>query len=189
MSGPQVGFLSARAVGRVAAALFVVAFSAATSQAYFADVLTDSQFTSSFGSGLVTGAQDSGGRWLGDTVDPPANPGYITVQFLTPAGDGVGADFVIYDVASSANETANVFASTDGLAFTLLQGITAVANTVDINGVFPGPVNYLKIVNTSTTNSIDIDAVQANYAFIPEPAAGGLALIALAGLRGLRRRA
>ena len=53
--------------------------------AFFAGGLVHSQFVTSFGSGLVTGAPDAGGLFLGDTFDPPAHPGFITVSFSTPS--------------------------------------------------------------------------------------------------------
>jgi hypothetical protein len=152
----------------------------------YADNLVDSQFVSSFGSGLVTGAPDGGGLWLGDTVDPPNNPGYITVEFLTALGDGAGDDLVVIDVASSPDETANVFVSSDNISFTLIGGIDAVNNSIDFAG-YLGPVSYVKLVNTSSLKSIDIDAIYGNYA-VPVPAAVWLFGSGLLGLVGMARR-
>src|SRR5262245_25753695 len=85
----------------VFAALCVTRTAQATS--IFANTLVSQQFTTSFGSGLVTGAPDGGGLFLGDTFDPPAHPGFIVVSFATPLVDGPGADLRVYDVANSAN--------------------------------------------------------------------------------------
>jgi hypothetical protein len=164
-----------------------IALSPAFAVPFYADNLVDSMFVTSFGSGLVTGPPDGGGLFLGDDFDPPTNPGFITVEFLTPAGDGAGFDLEILDVASSMNETANVFASSNGVAFTFVQAINAVNNDVELNGVFPGPVKFLKIANSSTTVSIDIDAVRAFYEYVPEPATAVLALVGLLGIAATRR--
>jgi len=146
---------------------------------FYADALVDSMFVTSFGSGDVTGPPDGGGLFLGDTFDPPVNPGFLTVEFLTPAGNGSGFDFEVLDVASSTNETADVFVSSDGMAFSFVQSINAVANGVELGGAFAGPVRFLKIANSSTLVSIDIDAIRANYVYVPEPGSGITALIAI----------
>ncbi|MDI9246566.1 PEP-CTERM sorting domain-containing protein [Marinobacter sp. CHS3-4] len=152
----------------------------------YADSLVASSFVTSFGSGDVTGAPDGGGLFLGDDFDPPTNPGSITVGFSGGLGDGAGDDIFVVDVASSVNETANIYASTDNISFTFLGMVNAVANSLDINGLFSGAINYLRIDNASTEVSIDIDAVGGYYAYeprdVPEPAS---ILIMLAGLLGI----
>jgi hypothetical protein len=158
---------------------------AAQAQIY-ADTLVSQQFTTSFGSGLVTGAPDGGGRFLGSTFDPPANPGNIVVRFTSGLTTGPGADLFVVDVGSSANETANVFVSPDNVTFTFVGGLNAVANTLDFGALYTGVFSYVRLVNSSTLVSIDIDAVGGNFAApVPEPAtyamfgAGALLLGAL----------
>lgn len=157
----------------------------------WADSLVDSEFVTSFGSGDVTGPPDGGGLFLGDDFDPPDNPGMITVEFFTPLGDGPGDDLEIVDVVSSANETADISVSSDNISFTLIGGINAVNNTIDIGGLFTDPVRFVKVANSSEAVSIDVDAVGGNFEFEfgEVPAPGGLALVSL-GLMGLvlRRR-
>jgi hypothetical protein len=152
----------------------------------YADTLVSQQFTTSFGSGLVTGAPDGGGRFLGSTFDPPANPGNIVVRFTSGLTTGPGADLFVVDIGSSANETANVFVSPDNVTFTFVGGLNAVANTLDFGALYSGDFSYVRLVNSSTLVSIDIDAVGGNFAAaVPEPAtyamfgAGALLLGAL----------
>jgi hypothetical protein len=150
--------------------------------------------TTPFGSGLVTGAPDGGGIFLG--VPPSLTPtSSITVGFNSPIGNGPGADLRIIDIESFSadpTETADVFVSTDGTTFFFVGSITGgnAAGSIDLQGVFNDPVNFVRITTTSTIDALDIDAIQANYAFnaIPEPATlavfGALAL----GAFGVRRR-
>lgn len=152
----------------------------------YADSLVDSENVSAFGSGVVTGAPDGGGLFLGDTFDPPENPGYLTVGFSGGLTDGPGDDLFVNDVASSVDETADVYVSNDATSFTLIGGIDAVNNSIDINGLFTDNIHYVKIANSSTEESIDVDAVGGNHAApaqdVPEP--GSLALLGL-GLLGV----
>jgi hypothetical protein len=172
----------AAASGFLALGLLSTAAQAVT----YADTLVSQQFTTSFGSGLVTGAPDGGGRFLGSTFDPPANPGNIVVRFTGGLTTGPGADLFVVDVASSTNETANIFVSPDNITFTFVGGLNAVANTLDFGALYTGVFSYVRIVNSSTLVSIDIDAVGGNFAApVPEPAtyamfgAGALLLGAL----------
>jgi hypothetical protein len=152
----------------------------ASAAPFYASSLVDSQFVTAFGSGLVTGPPDSGGLFLSDTFDPPTNLGHITIEFPFAAGDGPGIDLTIIDVGAAARaETSNVFVSTDGAAFTFVKAISSLANTIDLSGIYAGPVNFVKVMNTATSNSPDIDAIRADYAFVPEPTSAMPALMGM----------
>ncbi len=151
----------------------------------FADVFISSNGTS-FGSGNVLGAPDGGGIFLGS---PPAGQ-FLEVGFSTPVMDGAGIDFRIYDIedfSPDPTEVADVFVSTNGLAFTLVGSITGgnAAGQVDIGGAFGGPINFVRIVQTSTIDAIDIDSIEAFHVFttaVPEPMTFSLMVIGLAGI-------
>jgi hypothetical protein len=166
------------------AALCILASSGSVSAAIFADFIDETQDVVSFGSGILTGAPDEGGAFLSNTFDPPTNLGFITAGFTPGLTNGPGDDIVIYDAIGgfpSGDEMADVFVSTDGGAFTFLGEYGAGVNSFDLNGVFGGVVHYVKIVNTATENSPDIDAFQGNYA-VPEPSAAILAALGIVGL-------
>jgi hypothetical protein len=173
--------------------MLVASMLPATATPIFANALTDSQFVTSFGSGDVTGPPDGGGLFLGDTFDPPTHPGFITVKFATPLGTGAGVDFQVFDVVSSPEETFSLFASSDGVAFTFVGGGNAVASGVDIDSLFLGPINFLKVANSSTSVSIDVDAVAGFHEFttVPEVMSTlfpfALGAISLLGLRRFTR--
>jgi PEP-CTERM motif len=170
-------------------ALVLAGLSTSAHAVVYADALVSQQFTTSFGSGLVTGAPDGGGRFLGDTFDPPANPGNIVVKFTSGLTTGVGADLFVVDVASSANETANVFVSPDNVNFTFVGGLNAVANTLDFGGLYSGVFYYVRLVNSSTLASIDIDAVAGNFAApVPEPSTYALFGAGALLMAGWKRR-
>ena len=154
----------------------------------YADSLVDSQFVTAFGSGTVTGAPDGGGLFLGDTFDPPNNPGFITVGFSGGLADGAGDDIFVIDVVSSSNETAEIFVSNDNVSFTSIGILNAVNNSIDIGGLFTDPIFFVKVANASTQVSIDIDAVGGNYAAaVPEPMTAALIALGLIGFGASRK--
>lgn len=154
---------------------------------YATSLVTSSNVTA-FGSGIVTGAPDGSGLFLGSTFDPPAQLGSFTVKFDTALGNGAGVDLVIFEIASSANETFNVEVSSDDITFTLLGEFSATNNQIDF-GAFVDPVAYVRLTNTSTLVSADIDALQGNYAAsVPEPISLSLVGIGIAGLAFSRRK-
>lgn len=181
-------FLKSAAIGAA-----LLASTTTAHAAFFATTLVSANSTTSFGSGLVTGAPDGGGRFLGSSFDPPALLGDITVQFATALTNGAGTDLKVYDVASSASETFEVFVSSDNITYTSLGGFSATLNLIDF-GAFAGPVSYVRLANTSRTVSVDIDALEGFYAApiggaVPEASTWAM-LIAGFGIVGasMRRR-
>jgi hypothetical protein len=174
------------AVGILALALMSGAAQAIT----YADTLVSQQFTTSFGSGLVTGAPDGGGRFLGNSFDPPTNPGNIVVRFVDGLTTGVGADLFVVDIGSSTNETADIFVSPDNINYTFVGGLNAVANSLDFGALYSGTFYYVRVANSSTLVSIDIDAVGGNFAAapIPEPSTYAMFGVGLLFLGAMQRR-
>jgi hypothetical protein len=175
--------------------LFGFSTSNAMALPLYADSISQTQDVTFFFSGILTGAPDGGGAFLSNTFDPPTNLGFITAGFTGGLGDGAGDDIVIHDCCNSplpfTNEFANVFVSSDGVLFTLLgsYGGAAQVNSFDLNGIFAGTVHFVKILNTSTINSPDIDAFQGNYtAAVPEPSTLVLLSLGLLGFAVRRRR-
>jgi hypothetical protein len=160
--------------------------------AFFATSLVSQQFTTAFGSGLVTGAPDGGGLYLGDTPDPPRNPGQIVVGFSTALTTGAGIDLRVYDVASSLNETFNVFVSPDNITFTFVGGANAVNNTLDFGALYSGAFSFVRLVNSSTLVSVDIDAVEGFYqsaGAVPESSTWAMMIVGFGVVgRALRSR-
>jgi len=159
----------------------------------FADSLVASSNVHSFGSGSVAGAPDNGGLWLGDTFDPPQNLGSITVAFDNALTNGAGADLRIYDIGSSAEETFNVFLSSDNLVFTLIGEYSATNNLIDWSGLFSDPVSYVRLTNTSRSVSADIDAIEgfhlaSNNNGVPEPSTWAMMIAGFGAVGGAMRR-
>ena len=177
-----------RLSGILAVAMTLGVAGSASASPIFADSATVVSVTF-FGSGILTGAPDDGGATLSDTLDPPTALGSIVAGFSTGLLDGPGDDLVIYDCCPSGPpspaEMADVFVSSDGVAFTFL-GLYGPTNSFDFAGVFASPVFFVRILNTSETSSPDIDAFQGNFA-VPEPAALLLLGAGLVG-GGLQRR-
>lgn len=164
----------------------------ATAAPVYADILVTSSGTSPIASGNVLGAPDREGVYFGN----PAIPGaFIEVGFSSPIYDGPGADLHIFDIdplSVDPQETVDVFASNDGSSFVFVGsaagGSDSAQGLIDIGGLFSGPISFLKIVQTSTSDAYDLDAVGAFYStmVVPVPAAvwlfgSGLASILLVG--------
>ncbi len=175
----------------MAAALLAALGAGTAHAAIFADTLVSQENTTAFGSGLVTGAPDGGGLYIGSDSDPPTFPGQFTVGFSTALGDGAGADLRLYEIASSTNETFDLFVSSDNISFTLIGGFNATNALIDFNGLFAGPVSFVKLVNTSTVVSADFDAIEGLYAFtggVPEPQSWAMMLAGFGLVGGAMRR-
>lgn len=171
----------------------VLVTSMPSNAAIFANSLVTSDFATSFGSGNVTGAPDNGGLFLSDTPDPPTTMGFIVVDFAVPLGDGEGDDILVIDVFKQIEETADVFVSTDGIDFIFAKSINSLDAGIDLSSIFSGPINFLKVQNTSTEKAIDIDTIQGNFEYsepvkTPEPTAliGVLVTLGMFGLAGSR---
>ena len=175
-------------------AAVLAALAAGTAHAgVFADTLVSQSNTTAFGSGLVTGAPDGGGLFIGSDTDPPTFPGEFTVGFSGGLSDGAGADLRLYELASSANETFDLFVSADNIGFTLIGGFNATNSLIDFAGLFAGPVFFVKLVNTSLEVSADFDAIEGLYAFnaVPEPGSWAMMIagFGLVGAAARRRKA
>jgi hypothetical protein len=160
----------------VLAGLFLFGFASNGSAVpIYADAIFETQDVVYFNSGILTGAPDDGGAMLTHTIlDPPLTLGFIIAQFSGGLVNGPGDDIVIYDAIHDYPtdvEFADVFVSTDSVSYTFLGAYGDGVHSFDLDGIFAGTVNYVKIVNTSELDSPDIDAFQGNYAApVPEPA-------------------
>lgn len=163
-----------------------------TAQAAVFATTADTQNVTFFGSGILTGAPDSGGAFLSNTFDPPSLLGSITFGFGVSFFDGAGVDFELIDVGQSSNEMYDVALSADGISFFSLGVFTTLINGIDINGALAGPFSFIRVTNTSLVNSADLDTAQVFFTApeIPIPAALPLFLsgMGLVGFFGKRRR-
>lgn len=114
--------------------------------------------------------------------------GSVVLAFARPFR-AIGKVFeVTYNDKSKHKETADVYASNDGVTWTLIASLQNHLSTSFSNsGIF----TLLKIVDTSKVNAptfdgFDVDAVSVSP--VPVPAAGLLLGGALLGLGSLRRR-
>lgn len=156
----------------------------------YADSFVSALNTTSFNSGIVVGAPDGGGQFLGDKFDPPTLQGSLVVKFSNGLIDGVGNDLFVVDVFNTATEVVNLFVSADNINYTFVGQINSVANQLDIAGAFTGAFYYVKVANASTSFSMDVDAV-GGYTAAPVPEPGTVALLvtglAVMGLARHRR--
>ena len=145
----------------------------------YADSFVSATNTTAFNSGIVVGAPDGGGQFLGDKFDPPTLQGSLVVKFSDGLIDGVGNDLFVVDVFNVVEkpEVVNLFVSADNVNYTFVGQVDAIANQLDIAGAFTGAFYYVKIANASTQFSMDVDAV-GGYTAAPVPEPGTVALLA-----------
>jgi hypothetical protein len=179
---------------RVKAITLAAAITAAISAPAMAAIYADSATTEDvifFGSGTLTGAPDNGGAFLSNTFDPPTALGSIIWGFSGGLTTGVGTDLQLYDVANFDNELFELAVSIDGLGFTVIGVFNTLMTSFDLDSYgFTGDFSFVRVVNTSESNSPDFDAAAGYYAPAPVPLPASLPLL-LAGLGSialLRRR-
>ena len=186
-------------IKQVAAAFSVAAVTTLCGFAHaaeiFADSVPDSLNANAFGGGSAVGAPDGGGLFF----PGPDGPGYVTYRFNALFADGAGTDIRIYDLADPGGdltETARVYVSLDGVAFTAVADVSATPTIdIDINGLFAGPFQFVRVENTfgrtPDGDGLDIDTVSVfNAAPTNVPTPGVLALlgIGVAGMAAIRPR-
>ena len=121
---------------------------------------------------------------------------FITVQFTDEVViNGPGNDIFIQEIGASG-EDANVFVSSDGVAFTFL-GLAQddVTTAFDLGSIsFTGSVSFVKIVgldNGGASPGFDVVNVQGlpgSIQVVPLPGALGLLVVGFAGLALSRAR-
>lgn len=179
----------------LALALGLHAAGAQAAAPIYADSFVSAVNSTSFGSGVVVGAPDKGGMFLGDSFDPPTQLGTLIVKFSNGLVDGTGNDLFVVDVFNTASEVVNLSVSADNINYTFVGQVNSVVNQLDIAGAYTGTFYYVKIANASTSFSMDVDAVGGyNAAPVPEPGtvallATGLAVMGLVQRRRAKRGA
>lgn len=135
--------------------------------AIFLGEVIESSFVTPFGSGDILGSPDGGGLFLGDSFDPPDNQGSITAAFTTSITDGAGFDIEITEIFGTAEETADVFLSQDGLTYLFAGEINGLSTSLDIDFDSLGMdfANFIRVSSTSATQSLDIDSISGIYEF------------------------
>jgi len=158
----------------------------------YVDSLVATSDTTAIGSGNVLGAPDREGLFFGN---PAIVGAYVEVGFSSPVADGPGTDLHLFDIdplAVDLTEKVDVFASHNGSTYTFIGsafgGSDSGQGLIDINGLFTGPISFLRIVQASSgADAYDLDAVGAfHLAAVPLPASlwlFGSGLISLLTLR------
>lgn len=170
-------------------ALGLHAASAQAAVPVYADSFVSAVNSTPFGSGVVVGAPDKGGMFLGDSFDPPTQLGTLTVKFSNGLIDGAGNDLFVVDIFNTASEVVNLSVSADNINYTFVGQVNSVVNQLDIAGAYTGTFYYVKIANASTSVSMDVDTVGGfNAAPVPEPGTVALLATGLAVMGLVQRR-
>ncbi len=178
----------------VLSSLFSLLATTAQAAPIYADSLVATSSTSAIGTGNVLGAPDRDGLFFGN---PAIVGAYVEVGFSSPVTDGPGTDLHLFDIDSQhvdTGEKVDVLASSNGTDYTFIGsafgGTDSTQGVIDINGLFTGPISFLRIVQASNgADAYDLDAVGAFYlAPVPLPASLWLFGSGLLTLFSLRKR-
>jgi len=120
---------------------------------------------------------------------------FVTVRFTDEVIlDGAGNDIFIQEIGANG-ETANVFVSSDGIAFTFL-GLAQddVTTAFDLSSIsFTDPVSYVRILGLDSLGGspgfdvVNVQGLPGSVKPIPEPGMVLLLTLGLFGLATLRR--